>query len=140
MKVIKILSSEDKHILKISGITALVVSILTSIPTAFLKWWKWSFFLSVFIGYLASVLCYLKLVYVVFRETSFPTNHSKRAFIVNNLSSLLIYCAALLICLFVEWLNIFLCFLGMMMIKVSIVVLYGRQQKVGERKNDRDDR
>jgi ATP synthase I chain len=137
MKIIKLLSSEDKCILKVSCITAIIISIITIIPAFFLNWWKWTFFLSILIGYLASVICYFKLVYVVFRETSLPTNQSKRAFIFNNLSNLLIYCVALMICFFVGCLNIFLCFLGMMIIKIIIIILYGRQQKVGEKKNDR---
>ncbi len=137
MKIIKLLSNEDKCILKVSCITAIIISIITIIPAFFLNWWKWTFFLSILIGYLASVICYFKLVYVVFRETSLPTNQSKRAFIFNNLSNLLIYCVALMICFFVGCLNIFLCFLGMMIIKIIIIILYGRQQKVGEKKNDR---
>lgn len=137
MKIFKILSSEDKKILQVSSVSAIVVSIMLIIPTFFLSWWKWPFFLSVLIGYLASAICYLKLVYIVFRETSLPTNQSKRAFIFNNLSSLLIYFAVLIVCFFIEWLDIFLCFLGMMIIKIIIIILYGRQQKVGETKNDR---
>ncbi len=134
MKIIKILSNEDKAIIKISFIATLIISILLIFPSFFFDWWKWPFFLSVFIGYLASFVCYLKLVYAVFRETSFPSDKSKGAFVLNNISSMLIYCLFLLLCHFVSWLNIFLCFIGMMIIKIVIYILYGKKPKVGEKK------
>lgn len=134
MKVIQILSNEDKKILKLSFFVSIVFSTMMIIPAFIFNWWKWSFFLSVLLGYTASAVCYLKLVYVIFRETAFPSNKSKKAFVLNNLTNMIIYFSFLLFNLLIKWLNIYLCFIGMMIIKIIIYILYGRKPKVGEKK------
>lgn len=90
--------------------------------------------MSILLGYISSVVCYLKLVYVIFRETAFPSNKSKKAFVLNNLTNMIIYFSFLLFNLLIKWLNIYLCFIGMMIIKIIIYILYGRKPKVGEKK------
>lgn len=134
MKVIQILSNEDKKILKLSFFVSIVCSIIMIIPVFIFYWWKWSYFLSVLLGYIASAVCYLKLVYIIFRETAFPSNKSKKAFVLNNLTNMIIYFSFLLFNLLIEWLNIYLCFIGMMIIKIIIYIVYGRKPKVGEKK------
>lgn len=136
MKIIQILSKEDKTILKVSFLVSVGVSIVAIVLACILDWWKGSFFLSVILGYVASAICYLKIVYVTFRETAFPSHRSKKAFVFNNLTNMMIYFGFLLFHLFMKGLNIYLCFLGMIIIKVVIYILYGRQPKVkvGEKK------
>lgn len=138
MKIIQILSNEDKTILKFSFLISVCASAIAIIPTFLFDWWKWSFFLSVLLGYAASVICYLKIVYITFRETAFPSKKSKNAFVFNNLTNMVIYFAFLLLNLLVKWLNIYLCLIGMIVIRIVIYILYGRKPKikVGEKRDD----
>lgn len=128
-KMMKILSNEDKKILKYSFFVSIILTIILAIPTIFIKWWNIGFGVSVFIGYFASAISYYKLVVVTTRVTNFYYENPKRVFILNNLSSLLIYFIVLLICTLVKIFNIFLCALGIFIIKIIIIVLYGNNKK-----------
>lgn len=124
-----ILSNEDIRILKYSFFISIILAILLTIPSFFLKWWNYGFGLSILIGYLSSAISYYKLVVVTTKVTNFEYENPKRAFVFNNLTSLLIYFVALLICTLIEIFNIFLCALGIVIIKIMIIALYGKNKK-----------
>lgn len=128
----QLLSNEDQTILKCSFYFALGVAIVAIIPSFFISWWKWSFGLSTLIGYLASAFCYVKLVYIVIKATNQEYRNPKKIFVLHNMLNLLIYFVALLVCQLWKGLNIFLCLLGILTIKIVIVIFFGRKkQKVG---------
>ncbi|MCM1514059.1 MAG: hypothetical protein NC090_03640 [Anaeroplasma bactoclasticum] len=126
------LSNEDQTILKRSFYFALGVSIVATIPSFFISWWRWSFGLSTLIGYLASAFCYVKLVYIVIKATNQEYRNPKKVFVLHNMLNLLIYFVALLVCQLWKGFNIFLCLCGILTIKIVIVISFGRKkQKVG---------
>lgn len=128
----QLLLNEDRTILKRSFWLALGVAIVAIIPSFFISWWKWSFGLSTLIGYLASAFCYVKLVYIVVKATNQEYRRPKKVFVLHNMLNLLIYFAVLIVCQLWNCLNIFLCFLGILTIKIVIVISFGKKkQKVG---------
>ncbi len=127
MKIFKLLNNDDKKILKNSTILCSIFIVISIVLSLFFDWWRTTFFISIIMGYLSSIICYFKLVYVTFKETAFPSNKSKKSFIINNISSMLIYFLFLLINQLINWLNIFLCFLGMMIVKIVIYILYAKK-------------
>lgn len=127
------LSNEDKTILRRSFWMSLVIAILAIVPSFFISWWKWSFGISTLIGYLASAFCYVKLVYIVIKATNQEYSKPKKVFVLHNMLNLLIYFVVLLGCQLWSSLNIFMCLLGILMIKIIIVISFGKKkQKVGE--------
>lgn len=127
-----LLSNEDKTILKRSFWISVVIAFLAIIPSFLISWWKWSFGISTLIGYLASAFCYVKLVYIVIKATNQEYRKPKKVFVLHNMLNLLIYFIALLVCQLWTSLNIFLCLLGILMIKIVIVISFGKKkQKVG---------
>lgn len=127
-----LLSNEDQMVLKRSFWLALGVAILAIVPSFFISWWQWSFGISTLIGYGASALCYVKLVYVVTKATNQEYRKPKKVFVLHNMINLLIYFIVLLICQLWKGFNIFLCLFGILTIKIVIVLSFGKKkQKVG---------
>lgn len=124
-KILTILSNEDIKILKTSFIVSVILSVFLTIPSLFVDWWKICFGLSVFIGNLSGMINYYKLVVITTKVTNFEYQNPKRTFVFNNLSSLLIYFIVLVFCTLIKVFNIFTCALGIFIIKVVIIILYG---------------
>ena len=126
------LTNEDLKILKLSFIVMFCLVIISLVFAFFIDFWQYTWALSILIGYISAVICYIKLVYVVTNVTNFIYQNPKKVFILNNLSSLLIYFIVLLISVLVPIFNICLCFLGIVIIKIVIIILYGRKPKAKE--------
>ncbi len=127
----KYLSNDDFKILKISFIVMLFLIIFSLCLALCFNCWQFSWALSILIGYLASVLNYVKLVYIVTNVTNFVYHNPKKVFILNNISSLLVYFIVLLVNVLIPIFNIFLCFLGIIIIKIIIIILFGKQSSKG---------
>lgn len=130
--MIKTLDKSDLKTLKISFIVGVILALIAFILAFFLNWWHKLWFLSIFIGLFSASFCYIKLVYVTTNVTNFIYKNPKKAFIINNLTSLLIYFLALLICTIVNIFNIYLCFLGILILKIVIIIRFGRKPKKEE--------
>ena len=126
------LTNEELKILKLSFIVMFCLVIISLVFAFFIDFWQYTWALSILIGYISAVICYIKLVYVVTNVTNFIYQNPKKVFILNNLSSLLIYFIVLLISVLVPIFNIYLCFLGIVIIKIVIIILYGRKPKAKE--------
>ena len=124
--------NEDLKILKLSFIVMLCLVVISLGFAFFIDFWQYTWALSIFIGYISAVISYIKLVYVVTNVTNFIYQNPKKVFILNNLSSLFIYFIVLLISVLVPIFNIYLCFLGIVIIKIVIIILYGRKPKAKE--------
>ena len=123
---IKNLEASDRKTLKIAFLVTIILSIISTILAIIISWWLYTWFLSIFIGYLSALFCYIKLVNVVINATNGAYKSAKKAFIINNISTLFIYFIALLICTIFKPFNIFLCFAGILTIKVVLIFQYGK--------------
>ena len=101
------LTNEDLKILKLSFIVMFCLVIISLVFAFFIDFWQYTWALSILIGYISAVICYIKLVYVVTNVTNFIYQNPKKVFILNNLSSLLIYFIVLLISVLVPIFNIY---------------------------------
>lgn len=125
----KILTNEDKKILKHAIIVSLILSIIATIPTFFLDWWKFGFGISILIGSLSSIISYLNLVFVTYKVTSFEFDNPKKSFVINNMLNLIIYALALILTVLIDVFNIFLCLVGILILKLVIVINCGLIKK-----------
>lgn len=118
------LSQSDKKTIKISFIINIFLMIICLGLSFIIKSWSYSYFFSILIGYLSSLFNYVKLVTVVTNVTNGSYQNAKKAYVINNLTSLILYFVVLLICTIVHLFNIFLCFLGIIIIKVVLIFQY----------------
>ncbi len=118
--------------LKIAYMFATILAIISTVLASLIKWWQYTWFLSIFLGLLAGTINYIKIVIVTTNATSSKYKNAKLAFVINNITALVIYFIVLLISALVNFLNIFLCFIGIMLIKIVIIIRFTKKPKQEE--------
>ena len=101
----------------------------------------WAYFrtiwlaISPLLGYLSSVICYVKIVITTKKAISRLSERASKKFIFNNITNVIIYLIVLGLCGYIFWPSIFLAFTGIVCLKIIIIVLYGKySKKVGDKK------
>ncbi len=114
----------DLEIVKTANIFFIIGFIIVLIICLIFNW-ALTYLISFLIGYLANILGFLKNNYIIDSLLNGERQNSKKTMIGNTITSYLLYGITLVINLLVPIFNIFVCFFGLLIIKITIVVKYG---------------
>ena len=141
-KMKNLLNNDDRRIIKLSFLVVLIITFIVILTSIFLCvighisvlhtiWLA----ISPLLGYLSSVICYVKIVITTKKAISRLSERASKKFIFNNITNVIIYLIVLGLCGYIFWPSIFLAFTGIVCLKIIIIVLYGKySKKVGDKK------
>ena len=141
-KMKNLLNNDDRRIIKLSFLVVLIITFIVILTSIFLCVFGhisvlhtiWSA-ISPLLGYLSSVICYVKIVITTKKAISRLSERASKKFIFNNITNVIIYLIVLGLCGYIFWPSIFLAFTGIVCLKIIIIVLYGKySKKVGDKK------
>lgn len=124
--MLKNLDNDDIKVIKISILVGLILFAISIILSLVFEWWKYTWGLSILIGDIVSIICYIKIVHVTTNMTNFIYLNPKKVLILNNLTNYLLYLSVLLISVLIKVFNVFLCFIGIMILKIVIYIKYSK--------------
>lgn len=137
-----LLNNDDRRIIKLSFFLVLIMTFITLLVSIFLccKGYTNVFqtiwlIVSPLLGYLSSLICYIKIVITTKNVISRLSEKASKKFILNNVTNVIIYLIILGMCGYFFWPSIFLAFVGIICLKIIIIVLYGKyNKKAGDKK------
>lgn len=118
----------DRRIIRYSLLVALGISIIIVI-LCLLFTWPLTYVIGFILSYGVNILGFLKSNYYIDQILSKEKENPKKSMIINNLTNNLMYALVLIVNLFLDCFNVFIGFIGLLVIKIVVIFGYGFKTK-----------
>lgn len=122
-------TGEERQIIIRSAMVCVILAVLGFGISFFIAGMSWTWCISLIIGYFASLACFLKTSYIYTKILFGDIIRPRKALVGNSITNGFIYLVCCAINLLIPIFSIWMALIGMLIIKVIIIILFGIMPK-----------